>query len=264
MAWKLKKAGIATSFDSRGSYKEQLVHLKDLVPYLDTPGMVYHIRCEGTATADCDETYIGETSRSTSTRLADHRANTKHADGTFASAVREHTHSEDHYFTPGSVTILDKEENWHCRGYRESIQIRALQPSLNRDQGRGKLLGCYDGIIAEFVAPGAKQRVESSKGRGSQGWPATQTQSLTQSPARTQSQPQAQAPPQIQDRTATGTDQGPAVPNSNDTPTPRRGPGRPPGARGSQSRARPAATSTHNMITRRTARQDENGGGGVS
>ena len=52
MARKLNKAGITTSFSSRGSYKEQLVHLKDPVPYLDNPGTIYHIQCEGTPTAD--------------------------------------------------------------------------------------------------------------------------------------------------------------------------------------------------------------------
>ena len=69
MARKLKKEGISSSFDSRGSYKEQLVHLKDPVPYLDTPDTVYHVQCEGTPTTDCNQTYIGETGRCTSTRM---------------------------------------------------------------------------------------------------------------------------------------------------------------------------------------------------
>ena len=162
--------------------------------------------------------------------MADHRANTKHADGTFASAVRENTHSDDHYFTPSSVTILDREENWHCCGLRESMQIRALRPTLNRDQVSGKLPGCYNGIIAEFVAPGARRRIESDIGRDEWGlfWPTPQTQNQTQSQDRSQTQTQNQSPPITQSQSAAGANPGPVSPTSSNITTPvRRGPGQP-------------------------------------
>ena len=154
---------------------------------------------------------------------------------------------------PRSVTILDREDDWHYRGYKESIQIRALQPTLNRDQGRGKLPGCYDGIIAEFVAPGARRRVESDRGRDIQGWPAPQTQSQTQSPSRSQS------PPCTQSQDTAGANPGPASPSSNITTPVRQRPDRPPGSRNSQTTAKILAPSTHCMITRRATQRDDDG-----
>jgi hypothetical protein len=113
--------------------------------------------------AACAASYVGETGRATEDCMKDHRANTKHPNGLYTSKVKQHMHSEDHYFTPRDVTVLDREANWHTRGIRESIQIRALNPTLNADQGRHKLLHCYDNIINDRIAPIVKRIIQAPK-----------------------------------------------------------------------------------------------------
>jgi hypothetical protein len=87
---------------------------------------------------------VGETGRATEDRMKDHKANTKHPNGLNTSKVKEHMHSHDHYYTNRNITILDKDTNWLPRGIRESLQIRALKPTINADQGRHKLPHCYN------------------------------------------------------------------------------------------------------------------------
>jgi hypothetical protein len=72
-------------------------------------------------------------------------------------------HNKDHYFTPRDITILDKENNRHTRGIRESIQIRALNPTLNADQGPHKLPHCYNNIIRDRITPTAKHKIRAPK-----------------------------------------------------------------------------------------------------
>jgi hypothetical protein len=175
MARMLRQVGISTSFASRGSLKEQLVHLKDPVPRLQVAGTVYHIECQGSPVADCTASYVGETGRSTEDRMKDHKANTKHPNGLYTSKVKEHMHNQDHFYIPNSITILDKDDKWRPRGIRESIHIRALSPTLNADQGRHKLPHCYDNIIRNAIAPTDRRKIETPKDTAGQFQLPTQT-----------------------------------------------------------------------------------------
>ena len=274
MARRLKKLGISTSISSRGSYKERLVRAKDPIPYHDNQGVVYHIGCDGAVGVDCKKAYIGETGRSLVVRLKDHKAPTKHGDGTFASAVKHHVHTEGHYYAPGNVTILDKEDNWHNRGIREAIQIRALKPGLNRDQGRVKLPGCYDDIINEFIAPGSRRKVEASRARQGPSWP--QTQPTNGSGDRGDDGPLYDAipngPPTDPDTqtgniarphpTATTSQTDPKIQDDGADPRvtlPKRGRGRPRGGAASNAPQLPGRPSTHGMSTRHGGRRLTNG-----
>jgi hypothetical protein len=100
--------------------------------------------------------------------MKDHKANTKHPNGLYTSKVKEHMHSHDHYYTDRNITILDKDTNWLPRGIRESLQIRALNPSINADQGRHKLPYCYDGIIKDRLAPISKRKIQAPKNTANQ------------------------------------------------------------------------------------------------
>ena len=252
-----RKEGISTSFTSRGSLGEQLVHLKDPIDRLDTSDTIYHIKCGGGPTTDCNHTYVGETGRSTRIRMGDHRASTKHGDQTYASPVYEHTFSEDHYFGSENVTVLDTDDNWSTRGLKEAVFIKATQPDLNRDQGRGKIPGFWTPTIRRFITPGALRRIEADKGRTDQGWSITATQNPSQ--PQTQPQTQAQSPTHHSDPATAGANPGPAQACSTQTTTAKRGPGRPPGPRTSQTTAKSIAPSTHTMTTRRTTRRMDMG-----
>ena len=49
------------------------------------------------------------------------------------------------------IKILARESDWHDRGTREGIYIRAIQPSLNRNEGRHELPHCYDTLIRNAI-----------------------------------------------------------------------------------------------------------------
>jgi hypothetical protein len=122
-------------------------------------GAIYYITCQGNTSTECTAAYVGETGRATEERMKDHRANIKHPDGVYTSKVKQHMHIEDHYFTPRD--ILGKDDNWLTRGMMESLQIRALGPSINADQGRHKLPHCYDNIIRDKLAPISKRKIQA-------------------------------------------------------------------------------------------------------
>jgi hypothetical protein len=75
-------------------------------------------------------------------------------------------HSQDHFYLPNSITILDREDNWHPRGIKESIHIRATNLSLNANQGRHKLQHCYDNIIKNTIAPTDRRKIKTPQGPG--------------------------------------------------------------------------------------------------
>jgi hypothetical protein len=85
-----------------------------------------------------------------------HRVATKHPTSQFTSKVKQHMHDRDHYFTPRDITVLDRDGNWHTRGIRENIQIRALGPTIDGSQGRHKLPPCYDDIIRDKLTAPSK------------------------------------------------------------------------------------------------------------
>ena len=67
--------------------RQLLVHLKDPVPQQERPGVVYHIPCTNFSWA-----YIGQTGRTLTQRLKEHRRAVINGDLT-TSALAEHAHS---------------------------------------------------------------------------------------------------------------------------------------------------------------------------
>ena len=58
-----------------------------------------------------------------------------------------------HHFRKSDITIPSRESGWYERGIKESIYIRALSPSLNRNEGRHDLP-----LLRLFVADRPDQR----------------------------------------------------------------------------------------------------------
>ena len=56
--------------------------------------------------------------------------------GDYKSAIVQHAADTGHSFCETDLTILDDDSNWHSRGIRESIFIRALNPLLNHRLNR--------------------------------------------------------------------------------------------------------------------------------
>lgn len=99
---------------------------KDKSDKFDLNNGIYHIKC-----GSCDSTYIGETKL----RLGD-RFN-KHNNADYFkefSAVFEHCTANNHNFPDSdNIKLLGREGKWHKRKIKESIYIKNLKPSLNRN-----------------------------------------------------------------------------------------------------------------------------------
>jgi hypothetical protein len=122
---------------------------------------------------ECAATYVGETCRATADRMRDHRAATKHPTGQYTSKVKQHMHDRDHYYTPRDIIILNKDSYWHTRGISESIQIRALGPTINGDQGRHKLPHYYYNLIRDKITAPSREKMKQNKERAHNTTPTT-------------------------------------------------------------------------------------------
>ena len=139
-------------FKPTRTLKQFLVAPKDKTEKKNLTGVVYNIPCQGEiSSGTCNESYIGETERSLNIRFLEHRR-----PSSYSSEVSQHIHIESpgHTVSLDKVRILDREDRYFERGVKESIYIRAQQPSLNRDGGRYKLPRVYDPILCRYVTSG--------------------------------------------------------------------------------------------------------------
>ncbi|KAI8510939.1 hypothetical protein Bbelb_118550 [Branchiostoma belcheri] len=92
---------------------------------------------------NCNNTYIGETSRPLKVRYKEHCRPS--ANG-YSSAIFHHLqHNQGHSFKLESTDILDRETRWWERGVKEAIYERMYNPTLNREGGlRVDLSGTWD------------------------------------------------------------------------------------------------------------------------
>ncbi|KAI8483432.1 hypothetical protein Bbelb_388950 [Branchiostoma belcheri] len=98
------------------------------------------LKCEE---PNCNNTYIGETSRPLKVRYKEHCRPS--ANG-YSSAIFNHLqHNQGHSFKLESTDILDRETRWWERGVKEAIYERMYNPTLNREGGlRVDLSGTWD------------------------------------------------------------------------------------------------------------------------
>ena len=154
----MRRAGISAQVRSRGTLRETLVKSKDKVKSDHKTGVVYFTPCAGANGESCDTNaaYIGETSREGRQRFKEHCSTAKLYNGEYKSAVMQHAADTGHSFREQDMVILDSDDNWRSRGVRESIYIRALNPSLNRRSERNDrytLPATYDSIIKSTIKP---------------------------------------------------------------------------------------------------------------
>ena len=86
----MSNVGVRVAFRPHTTLQPELVHLKDPVPSLKKPNVVYCIPC-----AMCPAVYVGQTSRPLEARLKERRDAVKYAK-TEVSAVAEHIWQDNH------------------------------------------------------------------------------------------------------------------------------------------------------------------------
>ena len=148
----MRRAGISAQVRSRGTLRETLVKSKDKIKSAQKTGVVYFSPCAGADGQPCETkaAYVGKTGRQGRQRFKEHSSTAKLYNGEYKSAIMQHAVETGHSFREDDLVILDSDDNWRSRGIRESIYIRALNPSLNRRSERNDrftLPATYDSII---------------------------------------------------------------------------------------------------------------------
>ncbi|KAI8496644.1 hypothetical protein Bbelb_252990 [Branchiostoma belcheri] len=131
---------IAPNFKPHSTLRQRLVHPKDRPHKGTKANVIYRLKCEE---PNCNNTYIGETSRPLKVRYKEHCRPS--ANG-YSSAIFHHLqHNQGHSFKLESTDILDRETRWWERGVKEAIYERMYNPTLNREGGlRVDLSGTWD------------------------------------------------------------------------------------------------------------------------
>ena len=118
--------GVRTYHKPINTIRSFLVHPKDKTPDHNKCGVIYKVQCPA-----CTDFYVGETSRTLGTRFKEH-CNLKTATLT---AVAEHSKTHRHSINTDNVSVVAREDQFWKRKIRESIEIRTLKPTMNRDTG---------------------------------------------------------------------------------------------------------------------------------
>ncbi|XP_029672401.1 uncharacterized protein LOC115241033 [Formica exsecta] len=98
---------------------------KDVLPSASCTNVIYMINC-----ADCDASYVGQTSRRLQTRIGEHRNHIRR-NTTVGSVITEHRLEFDHDFDWNHVRILDSEKYLNKRLISEMLFIRRQINGLN-------------------------------------------------------------------------------------------------------------------------------------
>ena len=178
----LRMYNIRTAFRSGASLGNLLTKVKDPVPVEDRPGAIYKISCL------CGDSYIGETGRTTNTRVKEHKAACRLAHFE-KSAVAEHAWKDGHIIEWDQVTILDTASDLRERQTKEALYIKLAPPGcrMNRDEGKD-LSPLWLNAIKNSEKGGHRRGREAIDGRG---------------PQRRRPHPPSTPPPNIRRRTPT-------------------------------------------------------------
>ena len=104
-----------------------MVNVKGKPPSTSRLGVIYCIPCK------CGRVYIGETGRSLSVRISEHKRAVQQLDKKNAIAVHMAEHM-NHQILWQDSTIKEYEPNWYTR-IKEGIWIKQTANALNTDSG---------------------------------------------------------------------------------------------------------------------------------
>ena len=84
--------------------------------------VIYQIKCQ---TEDCQESYIGRTTKTLETKMREHRSNIR------KQYPNEHTVVTKHWFDWDNITIFDEEQNFNKLCLSEMLHITTTKHMLN-------------------------------------------------------------------------------------------------------------------------------------
>ena len=124
------KYGIQVHFKGNTTIKQILMKPKDQDPKDNKSRIIYSYQCSH---MDCDEEYIGETSRTLRERRKEHQKQ--------PSPIHRHIQQTGHIITEDSFSIIGREDQGQARTIKESIFIRINNPTLNQNIGKYQIYG---------------------------------------------------------------------------------------------------------------------------
>ena len=109
---------------------------KDKDPIMTKSGVIYRYKCNG---VDCDEEYIGESSRVFGERFKEHQK--------APSPIFVHTNTTGHNINIDNFSIVGREDQNLKRAIKEALFTRVNNPSLNRNIGKLHLSHIWDEVL---------------------------------------------------------------------------------------------------------------------
>ena len=128
--------GVQVYFKGSNTIKNLLVAPKDQDPIQKKSGVIYRYKCDR---VDCDEEYIGESSRAFGERFKEHHK--------APSPIFDHFNTTGHSITIDNFSIVGREDQNLNRAIKEALFIRVNNPSLNRNIGKFHLPHIWDEVL---------------------------------------------------------------------------------------------------------------------
>ena len=131
------KHGIQVYFKGGRTIKSLLMTPKDKDPILQKSGVIYRFKCS--RVVDCDEEYIGESSRTFAERFKEHQK--------APSPIFDHSNISGHQVNIDNFNIVGREDLNLSRTIKEALYIRVNSPSLNKNIGKYHLPNIWDEVL---------------------------------------------------------------------------------------------------------------------
>ena len=128
--------GVQVYFKGGTTIKNLLMAPKDIDPMTKKSGVIYSYKC---GRVECDEEYIGESSRTFDERFKEHQK--------APSPIFDHFNTTGHSISVEYFNIVGREEQNLKREIKEALYIRVNNPSLNRNVGKYHLPHIWDEVL---------------------------------------------------------------------------------------------------------------------
>ena len=149
----LARYDISTSFHSNTNLKSLLSHTKSTTPPCNVKNVIYKIPC-----GDCDQFYIGQTSRPLIKRIKENEAcfrlnnYTDDSTGNIKSAPAKHGKENGHRINWKSTSIITSSDTKGQLNLLEHAAISILKPDMNIQHKGPSVNSCWNPLLPKIAA----------------------------------------------------------------------------------------------------------------
>ena len=143
--------GIQTHFKGSSTIKNPLVSPKDKDPMVNQSGTIYLYQC---GDLGWDDEYIGEISKTCGERYKEHLKP--------PSAIHYHSSQTCHPTNHNNFQIIGREEHNLAKNIKESISIRANNPTSNNNIGKFNLPHIWNRVLLNTKSLNLKRQVNNN------------------------------------------------------------------------------------------------------